>query len=105
MRIYKIASNSWIDKGVYYRGGPTSQMERNKTAEDIIRYETEELGNRDIVLLPNISMKDIRAEHLVWLTTSKKKAADYGSPHLVLLGKHRIIAKDSDGGFLIEVAK
>jgi len=77
-------------------------MPRGLTAEDVIRFEREELGNQDITVEEGIDPKSIKAENLTWVTTRPENAAEYGEVEEVIVGNYRIVAQDSDGGLLIE---
>ena len=88
--------------GRFYRGGGEGSMPKNKTAQDIIDYETKELGNK-IQVEPGINLDEIASEKLLWLTESEEDALEYGEAEEVeLYGGYRIIARDQDGGVLIE---
>jgi len=87
---------------VFYRGGGEGSMPRGKTAQDVINYETKELGN-NIQIEPNIKLGEIPSEKLVWLTEEEKDAIEYGDvDEIELEGEYRIIARDQDGGILVE---
>jgi len=87
---------------VLYRGGAETSMPKNVTAQEVIDYEQTELGNKDVVAEPGINLSEIKSNNLVWLTTTKKAAREYGKVSAVRLGNYRIVARDSDGGVLVE---
>ena len=62
-----------------YRTGPSSLsgMPSNVTAEDVIRYEQEELENEDIQVVTNQDLKKIPARNLDWVTFNQKDAQQY----------------------------
>jgi hypothetical protein len=84
----------------YYRGGPESAMPKG-TAQDVINYETKELGNK-INVEPNIDLNTIPAKNLQWVTETKEQAREYGKTGPVEVAGHRVIARDNYGGLLIE---
>jgi hypothetical protein len=49
-----------------------------------------------------IDPKKISTKNLVWLTTTKSAAREYGKAEPVTLTKFKIIARDSQGGVLVE---
>jgi len=86
----------------FYRGGGEGAAPRGKTAMDILQYEKKELGNADIVAEPGIALRSIPAERVQWLTTTRKAAEQYGEVEEVQVDNYRIIARDSEGGVLVE---
>lgn len=94
-----------------YRGGPRSTLASfpaNVTAEDVVRYEVEELGNAETIkAAPNIDLKTIPANQLEWVTFDKKFAERYADVDAgeTVEGREetfRVIATDADGGYLIQ---
>ena len=77
-------------------------MIKGLTAEDVLRYEREELGNKDVVPEPGIDLTKIKSENLEWLTEAEDQAREYGEASKLDLQDYRVIARDSDGGVLIE---
>jgi predicted ABC-type ATPase len=90
---------------VLYRGGSASEMPKGMTAEDVIKYEQEELGNKDVVVEPGVDVSKIKSDDLAWLTETKSQAEEYGEAAPSDIKNYRIIARDSDGGVLIEKLK
>jgi len=77
------------------------------TALDIVRYETEELGN-DLSLIDNVSqlLSGVNGRQLVWLTMYSKDARHYGKPEFFDVPQGSlIIGEDGDGGYLILLAR
>lgn len=87
---------------ILYRGGAETSMPKNVTAQEVLNYEQQELGNKDVVAEPGINLSEIKSNNLVWLTTTKKAAREYGKVSAVRLGNYRIVARDGDGGVLVE---
>lgn len=87
-----------------YRGGPESAMPKGMTAQDIIDYETKELGNK-INVEQGIDLKSIPSERLKWFTTTEEAAKEYGETALQDLepGSYRTIANDNYNGVLVEL--
>jgi hypothetical protein len=85
-----------------YRGGAPSAMPRGKSALDVFNYETKELGNKISLSVPKDELAKIPSENLEWVTMSKKDAKEYGDVEQVEGGDFRVIAKDNQGGHLIE---
>ena len=87
----------------FYRGGGEGSMPSG-TAADIIQYEKQELGNTDVTPTEGIDLSKIPAKNTVWLTSTKEAAQEYGKPQSVSfpVGSYRIIARDGQGGVLIE---
>src|SRR3989338_7891269 len=87
------------------RGGPESAMLKGLTAEDVLKYEQEELGNKDVVPEPGIDLTKIKSENLAWLTETEDQAREYGEASKSDLKDYRVIARDSEGGVLVEKLK
>ena len=88
-----------------FRGGPESAMLKGLTAEDVLKYEQEELGNKDVVPEPGIDLTKIKSENLAWLTETEDQAREYGEASKSDLKDYRVIARDSEGGVLVEKLK
>jgi hypothetical protein len=88
----------------YYRGGPSSEMPRGMTAQDILTYEQEDLGNADVKSEPGVDLKAIRSENLVWVTVDAKSAREYGKAVPQQYPFARVIARDSQGGVLLDIS-
>jgi hypothetical protein len=84
----------------YYRGGGEGSTPKGKTAQDIIDYETKELGNK-IKIEDGIDLKEIKSENTKWLTTTKESAGEYGKVEKVP-GNFKILARDNYGGVLVD---
>ena len=85
-----------------FRGGPESAMPKGMTAADVLKYEQEELGNKDVVAEPGVDLTNIKSENLVWLTETKEQAKEYGNVSKSELKNYRVVARDSEGGVLVE---
>ncbi len=86
----------------FYRGGGEGAVPEAKTAQDILNYEIKELGNADVVAEPGIDLKKIPAKNVQWLTETRKAAAEYGKVQEVKIANYRIVARDDEGGVLVE---
>jgi hypothetical protein len=73
------AKSSLTPSKRFYRGGPPSEMPKNATAEDVIKYEKDELGNKDIQVEPDIDLKKIDAKNISWLSDTKEYAQSFGN--------------------------
>ncbi len=91
-------------KKVFYRGGGEGASYEG-TAQDIINYEQKELGNKDVIPVDGIDLKSIEAKNTMWVTEERGDAEEYGEVDEVPLneGEYMIIARDGDGGVLIEI--
>ncbi len=87
-------------KMTYYRGGGEGSMPKGKSANDVVLYETKELGNK-LKIKKGEDLRRYPAERLSWVTKDKKDARQYGDVEKVTIGKHRILARDSMGGYLL----
>jgi hypothetical protein len=85
----------------FYRGGGIGSMPKGKTADDVINYEANELGN-EISIETDIDLKSIPSEKLQWLTETEESAREYGESEKVIPKNYRVIARDMQGGVLIE---
>jgi hypothetical protein len=76
-----------------------------KTILDIIKFEEQELGNKDynhLSLQIRKKFSKIRADKAIWVCKTKKDAQQYGKPEIINIGKNpKIIAYDYCGGYLI----
>ena len=70
-----------------------------------MKYEQEELGNKDVVPEPGIDLTNIKSENLAWLTETEDQAREYGEASKSDLKDYRVIARDSEGGVLVEKLK
>lgn len=98
----KASERSNLEKETTYYRVP-SGFKPSGTAADVVRYETEELGN-NLNISPE-KLKELEkypASSLTWVTKTPEEAARYGGPeeHKVF-GNHEIIAEDGDGGYLL----
>jgi hypothetical protein len=84
-----------------FRGGGEGSMPKGMTAADVLNYERTQLGNTDVKPIAGIDLKKIKSDNLQWLTTTKKAASNYGEV-AGIKGNFRVIAKDSEGGVLVE---
>jgi hypothetical protein len=87
---------------VYYRGGGEGSMPKGLNAKDIINYEQEELGNQDIAIEKGIDPSKVKSENLVWVTVDEESAKEYGDVTKEEYPNSRVIARDSQGGVLLE---
>ncbi len=86
---------------IFYRGGGDSNLIRGMTAQDIVDYEIKELGNI-LELKSDIDLSLVRSENVRWFTESKESAIQYGEISKVMVMNYRILARDNDGGILVE---
>ena len=89
----------------FYRGGPASAMPQGSAA-DVLHNEIVELGNKDVIIEPGITLDEltrIRAATLQWLTECVRDASCYGHTRPIALSNYRILARDGQGGCLVEV--
>lgn len=49
-----------------------------------------------------VDLKKIKSENLVWLTETEDQAREYGEASQSDLKDYRVIARDSEGGVLVE---
>lgn len=97
-----------VQPKTFYRGGPESEMPRNATAADVVRYERDELGNADVVAEAGVDLDSISARHLQWVTETEEAAANYArhpddTVRPQTYTNYRIVARDGEGGLLIEI--
>ncbi len=86
----------------FYRGGGQGEKLTGITAQDVVKYEQKELGNKDVKATPGVNLKKIPGDRLVWLTETKEAAKEYGKVEKVTMNNYRIVARDGQGGVLIE---
>ena len=76
-----------------------------KTILDIIKFEEQELGNKDydhLSLKIRKKLSKITADKAVWVCKTKQDAMQYGKAEIIDIGKNpKIIAEDNCGGYLI----
>lgn len=89
----------WAD--TFYRGGGEGSMPKEGTAQDVVNYEKNDLGN-DIKVTPGVDLSKVQAKNLTWLTENEADAKVYGKTQAVTVGDYRIVARDSQGGVLVE---
>ena len=82
--------------------------DRGSTAWDVVRYESEELGNEYLRqqidrVCSEGELRERAAGDLVWVTRTAAAARRYGSAveKVVLPAGSRVIAIDRDGGFWV----
>lgn len=85
----------------YFRGGGKGSMPKG-TLSDVLKYENEELGNADVKAEPGIDPTNISTKNLVWVTEKEEDAAEYGDVTTEDFENYRIVARDGQGGLLIE---
>lgn len=86
-----------------YRGGGEggTSFLRGLSAQDLINYETQELGN-DIKIFPNVTLSNYPANRCIWVTTKKENATEYGEVKKVGKAKnYKFLARDNYGGYLV----
>jgi hypothetical protein len=101
-----------VRRQTVYRGGSQSTFglfPKDMTADDVIRYEVEELGNEDsIQVMPGVDLKSIPIRSLDWVTFDEASAERYADSSLGETVESRedetfrVIAKDDEGGYLIQ---
>jgi GGDEF domain-containing protein len=84
-----------------FRGGAPSAMPSGKNALDVITYERKELGNTIETSLSDDELKAISSDRLQWVSGTEEGAANFGEV-VPVNGEFRVLAKDPDGGMLIE---
>lgn len=83
----------------YYRGGGTGSMPRGKTAQDVVDYERNELGNKINTYTDDLSM--FPASRCIWVTLYADDAEYYGEVEAIDFDNPLELAYDSDGGILV----
>ena len=63
------------------------------------------MGNKDVVPEPGIDLTKIKSENLAWLTETEDQTREYGEASKSDLKDYRVIARDSEGGVLVEKLK
>ena len=115
-RRYRYRQRTWRENGrvrckseyigpvdaTFFRGGGKGSMPSGMTAQDVLNYETRELGN-SLEIVDGVELSAIPSERLRRVTKSKKAASEYGEVSRVPVAEHRVIARDRFGGFLIEL--
>jgi hypothetical protein len=86
----------------FYRGGGYGSIPRNIYLSDILKYEKEELGNTDIYVEPNVDPEKVSSNNLIWVCEDKQSAENYGEISKINIEQYRIVARDSEGGLLVE---
>ena len=84
-----------------FRGGPESAAPRGKTALDVVQYERDDLGNTIQSVVSDDVLRNVPSEKTSWVASTREAAAEFGDVSKVD-GGYRILAKDPDGGMLIE---
>lgn len=87
----------------FYRGGAEGAMPKGLTANDVIQYEQKELGN-NITVEKGVDPEKIKSDNLEWVAANEEYASQFGDVTVKDLteGSFRIVARDTDGGILIE---
>lgn len=98
-----IKRNITSEPTTFFRGGGEGSMPRGISAEDIIKYERDELGNADIKVVSGVNLSKIKSNNLQWVTDTKDAAKEYGKVSPVSFDNFRIVATDGQGGKLLEV--
>ncbi|MGO4869265.1 MAG: hypothetical protein ACLPGW_01425 [Roseiarcus sp.] len=115
-RRYRYRQRTWRENGrvrckseyigpvdaTFFRGGGKGSMPSGKTAQDVLNYETRDLGN-SLEIVDGVELSAVPSERLQRVTKSKKAASEYGEVSRVPVAEHRVIARDRFGGFLIEL--
>jgi len=85
-------------KKAVFRGGGEGSFDPSWSLADVIRYETEELGNNDVTPLvgnpETVSMRGAK-----WITLDASVAAEYGEVE-TLAGDYKLVAKDGQDGYI-----
>lgn len=93
-----------VYEGPAFRVDTGFTNDKNVMASDVVRYEQTELGN-DLGVGSGLlaELDKVPATDLVWVTKSSEDAARYGDDvqQFELQPGARIIAEDTDGGFLV----
>jgi hypothetical protein len=94
-----------IFKGKAFRAETGFRHGEETTAQDIINFETIELGNAHILRQAKetgIDLAKIPAGQVIWVTKTRKAAERYGEPKEIDLGGNPpILATDGEGGYLV----
>lgn len=89
----------------FWRAESGYTHDRGTTALDVINYESEILGNKDIeesAQKLKIDFSKYSAKNIVWVAKTKKQASRYGEPYPYEMPENSVIvAKTEDNEFLI----
>ena len=85
----------------WYRGGGDPEIIKGKTAQDMIDYEVNELGN-DINIAGGIDLAKHKSENCRWVTKTRDSAKEYGDVEETHGGE--ILATDNYGGYLVDIS-
>lgn len=75
----------------------------NLSVADVVKYETDELGNnlgQNLTLVMGF-LETIPAKYCMWVTKNKNDAERYGEPVRFYLDSGVVLGADPDGGYLI----
>lgn len=88
----------------FWRADSGFRHNRETTVADVIRHETEFLGN-NIWFRPEIlpELERIPARRCAWVTKRKEDARRYGIPRPFIAFNYKIVAEDGQGGYLIVI--
>lgn len=86
-----------------YRGGGEGEVIKGKTAQDIVNFEQQELGNTDIKPMPEVDLTQVPSENARWFTTTSKAAKEYGKVEKLTAAEKEftVLATDGQGGVLV----
>jgi hypothetical protein len=91
-----------IESGTYYRGGGEGSFPNDATLADVLEFEKEELGNEDVFPMEGIDPSTVSTRNLIWVTKYKHDAKEYGNVEKHEFARHRLVARDSNGGYILE---
>lgn len=75
---------------------------RGTTAEDVVDYEIEELGNDLRLRIDKSYLKSFPASQILWVGKKASDVRKYGTPYQVnLSGQEIIVGDDGEGGYLV----
>lgn len=92
--------------GPFWRAETGYQHGRNDSVYDVIKFETDELGNgedfKHLTELTLLQLKMLHASRCVWVTKKKGDALIYGRPERYDVGEGAVIlAEDRCRGYLV----
>lgn len=89
----------------WYRADTGYNHRDDVSAYDVVKFETDELGNEDMMTQakPFIQeLKKSKAKNIAWFTKDKEVAERYGTPDEIIMPEgYKVIATDNDGGYLL----
>ena len=73
--------------------------DRDATALDVVKYETDELGNKITLLVSEERLKEVSANDTFWATPDYEYAEEFGEP--IVAEVFECLAEDPYNGFLV----